>query len=231
MKKIANIVFYKYLGVTGESKQACVFYNDGTVDSVSYQEGLEFCEEIAKERKIVSKEAFKELINKELIHVVSQKEFEKNFNSYITYDILPKEEINETIDTKLAEIPVVANEMNEIDEEDLFDEDEIFGKDYMDKVASEARASFIPLSFESKAKDLSGMDKVKPQEAYAAADKFDDIDNMETVEIPNIPLKQEDKPRTYKARVDKKEKGIGAFFRRKFNTAKKNRILIGIFTK
>ena len=49
-KKIENIVFYKSFNNNLEERAACIFYNDGSVVEVSYDEGLTACEEIVKER-------------------------------------------------------------------------------------------------------------------------------------------------------------------------------------
>ena len=53
-KKIANIVFYKFWDPTREEamQQACVFYADGTVKNVLYEEGKELANEVVKEAKI-----------------------------------------------------------------------------------------------------------------------------------------------------------------------------------
>ena len=40
-KKIANIVFYQYAENGIKNKKACIFYNDGTVSDVSFDEGID----------------------------------------------------------------------------------------------------------------------------------------------------------------------------------------------
>ena len=80
-KNVVNLVFYK--NSAGE-KQATVFYDDGTVKPVSFDEGIDFCEEIVKERNIQTKDAFKEMINHDIVHVVSENEFLNNFQNYIS---------------------------------------------------------------------------------------------------------------------------------------------------
>lgn len=95
MKKIVNIVFYKYFNEEGKQKQACIFYDDGTVEQVSYDEGIDACEEIVAEKKITSKDAFKEMINKDIVHVMSGKEFERRFSEFFaktSEDALANEE-------------------------------------------------------------------------------------------------------------------------------------------
>jgi len=82
MKKIANIVFYKFYENGKEERRACIFYTDGTVDDVSYENGIDACLEIVKERHITSKEEFKNMINNEIVHVKSRNDLLENFDSY-----------------------------------------------------------------------------------------------------------------------------------------------------
>ncbi|MBR2784727.1 MAG: hypothetical protein IKD74_01895 [Clostridia bacterium] len=112
-KKPMNIVFYKTTELGKEVKKACIFYNDGTVANVNYEQGLDACEVVVKELNINSKNAFKEMLNKNIVHVVSEKELKKNFNSYI-YNELVEEN---TIDS------IISEELNSIKEEEIIDED------------------------------------------------------------------------------------------------------------
>ncbi len=82
-KKIINIVFYKFYDRGEEKRQACAFYSDGTIATLTYQEGIEACEQIAKELHITSKDAFQRMINSEMIHVMTGSEFERRFNSFV----------------------------------------------------------------------------------------------------------------------------------------------------
>ena len=84
MKRIANIVFYKFNGERPNMKQACIFYTDGTVKNVSYEDGLEACQEIVAAYNIKSKAAFKEMINNQAVYVMSGREFESRFQSFIS---------------------------------------------------------------------------------------------------------------------------------------------------
>ena len=84
MKKIVNIVFYKSYENGVEKREACIFYRDGSVANVSYDDGITACEEIVKERKITSKDVFKEMINREIVHVMSKSEFMNKFNTFIS---------------------------------------------------------------------------------------------------------------------------------------------------
>lgn len=90
-KRIVNIVFYKFYDNDKEIRKACVFYSDGTVNNVTYEEGISACEEVVKTHHITSKEAFKEMINHNIIHVVSGRDLEKNFSNYIVNESLEDE--------------------------------------------------------------------------------------------------------------------------------------------
>ena len=80
--KINNIVFFKSNGVS----KACVFYKDGTVKELSNKEGISLIKKIANNNGINTtnefKKVFANMVNKNLVHVVSEKEFRKNFESY-----------------------------------------------------------------------------------------------------------------------------------------------------
>lgn len=54
-KQIANIVFYKFWDPTREEpmQQACIFYADGTVKNVLYEEGQELANQIADRKSVV----------------------------------------------------------------------------------------------------------------------------------------------------------------------------------
>lgn len=82
-KRILNIVFYKFYGEKETDKKACIFYADGTVANVSFDDGIDACEEICRVNQIKTKNAFKEMINNNIVHVMSGKEFEKRFNSFL----------------------------------------------------------------------------------------------------------------------------------------------------
>ena len=84
MKRIANIVFYKFNGERPNMKQACIFYTDGTVKNTSYEDGLEACQEIVERYNVTSKDAFREMINNQAVYVMSGREFEARFQSFIS---------------------------------------------------------------------------------------------------------------------------------------------------
>lgn len=84
MKRIANIVFYKFNGERPNMKQACIFYTDGTVKNTSYEDGLEACQELVERYNITSKQAFKDMINNKAVYVMSGREFEERFQSFMS---------------------------------------------------------------------------------------------------------------------------------------------------
>lgn len=82
-KKIANIVFYKVSQGNKFVKQATIFFMDGTIRTVTFDEGIDACEQIVRERNIQTKDAFQAMINHDIVHVVSAKEFDDHFEDYI----------------------------------------------------------------------------------------------------------------------------------------------------
>jgi len=107
-KRIVNIVFYKFYDNDKEIRRACIFYNDGTVSDVNYEDGISACEEVVKAQHITSKEAFKEMINHDMIHVVSGKELERNFSRYIVKEEeTEKEEEDDNLHSVSMPVPVV----------------------------------------------------------------------------------------------------------------------------
>ena len=107
MKKVANIVFYKFFSEKEDvqiREQACIFYDDGTVASVSVDEAVELAHQIAVEEKIKTKEEFRESVNKTRIHVMSGEDFERRFQEFV---VKPKEEEKATPATTPVVAPVV----------------------------------------------------------------------------------------------------------------------------
>jgi len=116
-KKIANLVFYKFLGEQGIMQQACIFYEDGSVKNCMYEEGLEVAEAIAKEEG-TNKSSFKEMINKNRIYVLSGKEFERRFKEFVKEEpakVYVKNTIEEMLaNTTLGDLPMVRESANVI---------------------------------------------------------------------------------------------------------------------
>lgn len=102
MKKIANIVFYKFLDENKEYRvQTAVYYNDGTTYSCTDEEGLKIAEKYLKEQTGIepSREDIKKAKN---IHFITGEKFEKDYEKYI---------VNETT---TAMTVVETNEKDEI---------------------------------------------------------------------------------------------------------------------
>lgn len=186
-KKIANIVFYKYYNYKGEEeRKACVFYNDGTADNVSYEEGIDACQEIVKERHITSKEAFKELINNDVIHVMSGNNFKRNFNNYVVKEDYDDTLNNENIESEDLDLEENLDEDDldstsfyddfddvdeeEIEDEDLLDEDDF--EDYSDEELNRINA-FDNSSDGEEIEDEEDIDD------FDDFDSFDDEDELE----------------------------------------------------
>lgn len=79
MKQIANIVFYKYNNYGIETTEACVFYTDGTAEVASYEQGIDACEELLKNKKIFTKEELEEVLNNDLIYTMTIEDFYDNY--------------------------------------------------------------------------------------------------------------------------------------------------------
>lgn len=115
-KKIYNIVFYKYLDEEGEKTQACIFYKDGSVSLVSTEEGKKACEQVLKERNITSNKYFKQMINRELIYVMSSRELRDNFSKFISYEPLNNETLDDILNEKIEDTEATEEKVEDIDE-------------------------------------------------------------------------------------------------------------------
>ena len=122
MKKIKNIVFYETYVNGKVEKRACFFLMNGYVEDVSYDEAINACFKICKERNITSKEEFANMINKDTIHVVSEKKLLNNLNYYSpTIDEikeaqkLEKEARNKRDKNKNLDLPEKSNKISDTD--------------------------------------------------------------------------------------------------------------------
>ena len=122
MKKIKNIVFYETYANGKVEKRACFFLMNGYVEDVSYDEAINACFKICKERNITSKEEFANMINKDTIHVVSEKKLLNNLNYYSpTIDEikeaqkLEKEARNKRNKNKNLDLPEKSNKISDTD--------------------------------------------------------------------------------------------------------------------
>lgn len=115
---INNLVFVK--DSNGELR-VHVFYKNGKHKEISKEDGLKLIKVIAAENNITTKKAFSEvfrnLVNKDLIHVVSEREFNKKFGK----EVLRGTENNR--DTVILPVNTVSNETKkpvELKEESSF---------------------------------------------------------------------------------------------------------------
>ena len=97
MRKIENIVFYKNPDKKAEATGACIFYQDGTYQFVSYSDGIDACSQFLNEKGVTSKQAFQAMLNKDSIYVMSIEDLMKRFNSFIPQDNLTKSSISDVI--------------------------------------------------------------------------------------------------------------------------------------
>ena len=110
MKKIINIVFYNFYENDKEQRKACIFYRDGSVDQVEYEDGITACEEIVKQKNITSKNVFKEMVNKEIVHVMSGEDFKNNFDKFVNHELIDREMINEVVEEAMPSVEVKEEE-------------------------------------------------------------------------------------------------------------------------
>ncbi len=131
-KKIVNIVFYNFYEDSKEIRQACLFYNDGTVENCSFDEGIDHTLELLKEQKVTSGE-LSNIINNKNIHVMSGKELNSNLQKFIVKEETPVEEIKEEIVVTPSEKVIDEAEDDDDDYDDAddyyYDDDE---DDYYD---------------------------------------------------------------------------------------------------
>ena len=111
-KRIHNIVFYRVFDGNKEIKKACIFYHDGSVKDCSFDDGLDACEQIVKERNITTSDAFKEMINREVVHVMSLESFKERFNSFVSNAALDKEMIQEAVEEEIEKEEEKAEEVH-----------------------------------------------------------------------------------------------------------------------
>lgn len=82
-KQIKDIVIYKSVINGKEIVKSCIFYTDGTVKRGNYEDGIAAVKVVAKERNITSKDALKEMINKDIFHAMTEKEFNAKYSSFL----------------------------------------------------------------------------------------------------------------------------------------------------
>lgn len=187
-KKIINIVFYKTSNSSETEKLACIFYADGTVSNVSFEEGIDACEEIVKEHGIKSKDTFQEMINKELVHVMSAKEFSQNFKSFVPTTIVNNEEDRREEIESVAPEQIAAEKVTEKDEEDAEKElDEVFSQ------AAHAVAAQVGLDEVKKGNEENHQEEEKIITGTAEEDPFEHEEEVKVTDSKKDTDEEEDK--------------------------------------
>lgn len=151
--KIRNIVFYKFKENGVEKTQACIFYENGEIVNTDYEGGIEACEEVVKERKITSSDAFREMINNEIVHCVSDDEFVANFETYKAPSI--KKAIEEEVAKTMEKVVVKTTPKEE--------------KEVV-KVAEEAKKEEIK-EYNAPLDDTAEIDRINVYEEYMKKEK------------------------------------------------------------
>ncbi|MBR6137064.1 MAG: hypothetical protein IKQ06_02810 [Bacilli bacterium] len=199
-KSIENIVFYKTL--TGE-KKATVFYKDGFVKNISFEEGIDACEEIVKENNIQTKDAFKEMINRKVVHVVPLSTLTATFDKYFPKDTKKEEvrkDIKEAIDEEIYKFD---------DDEEIKDTKET--KKVVETAAPVLGAAAVASTTNAKEEDIYHFDD---------EDEFDgsrDFDN----EVADAKMEQVEE-----IEVEDEEKE--GFFKKSWRKIKKSKLIKGL---
>ncbi len=129
---IANIVFY--IEQETKEKRTKVFLKNGTIIDTNYEEGINICEELVKDRHITSVEEFKKIINNDFVHVTSEKSLEENIEKYKPNkpfeDPISKEDILKDFDEYKTDGTYGAEDDTfGVEEEDLESINKIFSED------------------------------------------------------------------------------------------------------
>ncbi len=211
-KKIANIVFYEFYGEDGARKQACIFYNDGTVKNCMYEEGIDATLELARDKKITSAAQFEGILNKELVHVMSGYDFEKDFQKFVVKEIEPVAEVedNKNYMTEVSDESLADKIIRET-EEDLARQQEdnvdAFDGDTKD-ISSEAEVVKNKVNDSTSSSDYDNDDDYDYEDDLGEDDELDDIDDDYYDKNGNILFDDE---LGFKRKKDKKESLIEKF--------------------
>ena len=128
MKKIINVVFYNFYEENTERRAATIFYRDGSVENVDYEDGITACEQIVKERNITSKDAFKQMINDEIVYVMSREDFIDKFSEFVNKEPIERETINEAVVEAMPKQKTKADDHNITTDEEIKNEVTPVGK-------------------------------------------------------------------------------------------------------
>lgn len=130
MKKIDKIVMYKAIEDGKTVVKSCIFYDDGSYEKGNEEFGVRAIKTVAEEKNIKNAAQLKEIINKEIVYTMTEKEV-NSITSFI--DFQDKDEQDDLDEDKKEEesntvIPVtIVKESESIldddEEEDLFEEE------------------------------------------------------------------------------------------------------------
>lgn len=171
-KQIKDIVIYKSIINGKEIVKSCVFYTDGTVEKGSYEDGIAAVKVVAKERNIKSKDALKEMINKEMFHAMTEKEFNAKYSTFLA-------ELNtKSIDEVFAESLKAAQEEKEESKSNIFQ-----------TVVYEPK----PIEKEEKLKEVPfyNDEEVVYEEEYSGDSSYTDFTDNHDSEIEDEELDEE----------------------------------------
>ena len=201
-KRIINIVFYNFFENGKEERKACLFYRDGSVTQVEYEDGITACEELAQERNITSKAAFKEMVNKEIVHVMSGEDFKNNFDKFVNHEVIDREIINEVVEEAMPKV-----EVKETEKVKAKTMDETFRKpteEDLNKKSDKEEDEFIngPKTTETKEEKVEV--KAKTMDETFRKPTEEDL-NKKSDKVEEAEIKKEEKT-AVKVEVEKEEK-------------------------
>lgn len=187
-KEIANIVFYTVPNGTGLSKQATIFLNDGTIRNVSFEEGIDACEEIVKAKNIQTKDAFKEMINHNIVHVTTAEDFRNRFEEFIP-EIQPIEETeiaeeNDRLNAAIVNPSFENNDPSEDETRDIYSNSDNKPRNTFEDVysySSPKERDFLSDDFKEDEED--NYDEEEEAEEENVDDYYDDAEEDEYDEI------------------------------------------------
>ena len=160
MRKPINIVFYNSYEEKIITKKACIFYDDGSVENATFDKGLDATKIIIDELEIKKDddERFKALIGKERIFLLaSEKELEKQFDSFVIDPYMSKKKASEIVDSGLEETRTNEASKEEIKIEEVKEENEeneIKDEPVKEEQEEHKEYVYIHKSFDSLFKEL-----------------------------------------------------------------------------
>lgn len=101
-KKIANVVFYKFWDPTREEpmEQACIFYEDGTVENTSHDRGIDAAYEVANADKLTGQQ-FRTILNSKKVFTMTGEDFERRFQEFI---IASRPNVEAAVNESMADV-------------------------------------------------------------------------------------------------------------------------------